>query len=151
MQKKEFVANVSHELRTPLTTIKSYAETLLDGAVDEKKEIAVSFLDVINHEADRMTALVQDLLELSRLDNKQTKFKMQNISLSHIVEGSVDKYQIHAKKKKKQKMIYEGTANDYKIVGDAGRIEQVIKNIISNAVKYSYEEATISIQVTEKK
>ncbi len=76
---------------------------------------------------------------------------MQNISLSHIVEGSVDKYQIHAKKKKKQKMIYEGTANDYKIVGDAGRIEQVIKNIISNAVKYSYEEATISIQVTEKK
>jgi len=145
---KEFVANVSHELRTPLTTIKSYAETLLDGAVDEK-EIAVSFLDVINHEADRMTALVQDLLELSRLDNKQTKFKMQNISLSHIVEGSVDKYQIHAKKKK-QKMIYEGTASDYKIVGDAGRIEQVIKNIISNAVKYSYEEATISIQVTEK-
>ncbi len=144
---KEFVANVSHELRTPLTTIKSYAETLLDGAVDEK-EIAVSFLEVINHEADRMTALVQDLLELSRLDNKQTKFKMQNISLSHIVEGSIDKYQIHAKKKN-QNMIYEGTASDYKIVGDAGRIEQVIKNIISNAVKYSYEEADIIIEVTE--
>ncbi|QUI21294.1 HAMP domain-containing protein [Vallitalea pronyensis] len=145
---KEFVANVSHELRTPLTTIKSYAETLLDGAVDER-ELALNFLNVINHEADRMTALVQDLLELSRLDNKQTKFKMQDISLSHIVEGSVDKYQIHAKKKN-QIMVYERTSDDYKITGDAGRIEQVIKNIISNAVKYSYEEATIQIEVMER-
>lgn len=145
---KEFVANVSHELRTPLTTIKSYAETLLDGAVEEK-EIAVSFLDVINHEADRMTALVQDLLELSRLDNKQTKFKMQDISLNQIVEGSVDKYQIHAKKKK-QTMTYTGVSEDYKIVGDSGRIEQVIKNIISNAVKYSYDEASIHVDILEK-
>ncbi|GMQ55907.1 cell wall metabolism sensor histidine kinase WalK [Vallitalea sediminicola] len=145
---KEFVANVSHELRTPLTTIKSYAETLINGAVDDK-EITVEFLNVINHESDRMTALVQDLLELSRLDNKQTKFRMQSINLSHIVEGSINKFQIHAKKKQ-QTMIYNSNQCDYKITGDANRIEQVIKNIISNAVKYSNEGDSITINVFEE-
>lgn len=145
---KEFVANVSHELRTPLTTIKSYAETLINGALDDK-EITVEFLNVINHESDRMTALVQDLLELSRLDNKQTKFRMQSINLSHIVEGSINKFQIHAKKKQ-QTMIYNSTQCDYKITGDANRIEQVIKNIISNAVKYSNEGDSITINVFEE-
>lgn len=145
---KEFVANVSHELRTPLTTIKSYAETLLNGAVDDR-QIALDFLNVINYESDRMTALVQDLLELSRLDNKQTKFSMQSINLSHIVESSISKFQIHAKKKH-QKMVYNKTDDDYKITGDANRIEQVIKNIISNAVKYSNEGDSISIDVYEE-
>jgi two-component system sensor histidine kinase VicK len=145
---KEFVANVSHELRTPLTTIKSYAETLLDGAMDDR-QITTDFLKVINHESDRMTALVQDLLELSRLDNKQTKFRTQCISLSHILEGSISKYQIHAKKKN-QTMIYNATENEYKIIGDSNRIEQVIKNIISNAVKYSNEGATININLYEE-
>lgn len=145
---KEFVANVSHELRTPLTTIKSYAETLINGALDDR-EITVDFLNVINHESDRMTALVQDLLELSRLDNKQTKFRMQSINLSHIVEGSINKFQIHAKKKH-QTMVYNSTESDYKIIGDANRIEQVIKNIISNAVKYSNEGDSITINVFEE-
>ncbi|WP_281813235.1 ATP-binding protein [Vallitalea longa] len=145
---KEFVANVSHELRTPLTTIKSYAETLLNGAVDDR-QIALDFLNVINYESDRMTALVQDLLELSRLDNKQTKFSMQCINLSHIVESSISKFQIHAKKKQ-QEMVYNKTDNDYKIIGDANRIEQVIKNIISNAVKYSNEGDSITINVYEE-
>ena len=145
---KEFVANVSHELRTPLTTIKSYAETLLNGAVEDK-QITLDFLNVINYESDRMTALVQDLLELSRLDNKQTKFSMQSINLSHIVESSITKFQIHAKKKQ-QTMVYNKTDNDYKIVGDANRIEQVIKNIISNAVKYSNEGDDITINVFEE-
>ncbi|MCT4596650.1 MAG: cell wall metabolism sensor histidine kinase WalK [Vallitalea sp.] len=145
---KEFVANVSHELRTPLTTIKSYAETLLDGAMEDP-EIATNFLNVINHEGDRMTELVKDLLELSRLDNKQTKFKMQSISLSKILEGSISKFQIHAKKKN-QTMVYNSPEIDYKITGDPNRVEQVIKNIISNAVKYSFEDANITIDLIDK-
>jgi len=78
--RKEFVANVSHELRTPLTSIKSYAETLLDGALEDR-ELAGKFLSVINSEADRMTRLVKDLLQLSRLDNNQMKWDMQKFSL----------------------------------------------------------------------
>lgn len=137
---KDFVANVSHELRTPLTTIKSYAETLIDGALDDK-DIASQFLGVINGESDRMTTLVQDLLELSKLDNKKVENR-DTINLKNILENSVKNYMIHALNKKQvlECHVDEGT---FLILGDANRIEQVIKNLLSNAVKYSPEEATI--------
>lgn len=144
---KEFVANVSHELRTPLTTIKSYAETLMDGALDDR-EISERFLGVINHEGDRMTALVQDLLELSKLDNSQVKFSMNDINLEQILQDSFEKFRIHSEKKN-QSMIYYPAGFDCRIIGDANRIEQVLKNIISNAVKYSQEGALIEIGILE--
>jgi two-component system sensor histidine kinase VicK len=145
---KEFVANVSHELRTPLTTIKSYTETLLNGAMEEP-EIAENFLNVINNEGDRMTALVQDLLDLSRLDNKQTTFIMEELNLNLLLEDSIEKYSIHVKKKK-QTLAYIPARKAHKVLGDANRIEQVIKNIISNAVKYSGEETTINVSIFEQ-
>lgn len=79
--RKEFVANVSHELRTPLTTIKSYTETLLDGALDDR-EVATEFLDIVNSEADRMAFLVRDLLQLSRFDSKQVQLDITEIPLN---------------------------------------------------------------------
>lgn len=145
---KEFVANVSHELRTPLTTIKSYTETLIDGALNEK-EVALNFLNVINYEGDRMTALVQDLLDLSKLDNKQTTFIMEELNLNLLLEDSIEKYRIHAEKKG-QKLNYHPSPAIYKVVGDANRIEQVIKNIISNAVKYSPEGSVTDVNVYEQ-
>ena len=145
---KDFVANVSHELRTPLTTIKSYAETLMEGGIDDE-EITKRFLGVINHEGDRMTALVQDLLELSKLDNSQVQFTMSSINLEHLVRESVEKYHIHADKKN-QSMLYHPPSFGCKIIGDVNRIEQVIKNIITNAVKYSPEGAIVEVDITER-
>ncbi len=78
--RKDFVANVSHELRTPLTTVKTYTETLLNGALDER-DVAINFLGVMEKEADRMTDLVHDLLELSRIDNKQMQLNMHVVDL----------------------------------------------------------------------
>ncbi|NDL66419.1 ATP-binding protein [Anaerotalea alkaliphila] len=140
---KEFVANVSHELRTPLTTIKSYAETLLDGALEDP-ETAKRFLEVINHEGDRMTTLVQDLLELSRLDNRNVRFSMGVLDLDRLIQENIDKYRIHAAKKL-QVLEYQRPPGPTEILGDMNRIEQVLKNIVSNAVKYSPERTAIRL------
>ncbi len=142
---KEFVANVSHELRTPLTTIKSYAETLLDGALEDK-DIATGFLQVINRESDRMTTLIQDLLELSKLDNQKSAFKRCPLDLAELVFNSVESYRIHAQKKN-QDLVIAPMQHAAITLGDSERIEQVLKNLLSNAVKYSGEHAEIHVQL----
>ncbi len=143
--RKEFVANVSHELRTPLTTVKSYAETLLEGALNEP-DLALQFLQVINHEADRMTVLVQDLLQLSRLDNQQIQFHMQSVHLHRFLEDIVSKHRIHADKKS-QTVSYVPPSSLVKVMIDPDRITQVMSNVLSNAVKYSLEAAHIEVRV----
>lgn len=148
LMQKEFVANVSHELRTPLTTIKSYTETLLSGALSEP-EIAENFLNVINQEGDRMTALVQDLLELSKLDNKQANIKMQLFNINQLLDESLQKFMILSKKKLQQ-LNFHNSDETYMITGDTNRIEQVIKNIVSNAVKYSPEHSSIDVSIYEQ-
>ena len=146
--RKEFVANVSHELRTPLTTVKSYAETLLDGAIEDKN-LAVSFFQVINNEADRMTALVQDLLELSRLDNKQVKFNFKSVNITQLIIKSVEQHQILAQKKN-QKLDYSISNKKIVVNIDSERIQQVLSNVISNAIKYSPENAEINVKLYEE-
>lgn len=141
---KEFVANVSHELRTPITTVKSYAETLLD-LPPEDIENRDRFLAVINAESDRMTTLVQDLLDLSKLDNKKLSFQMEQIELTELVRGEVEGYQIHARKKHQQ-LLFEAPEKYY-IYGDSGRVSQVFRNLISNAVKYSGEGSRIKVSL----
>ena len=143
--RKEFVANVSHELRTPLTSIKSYTETLLDGDIDDR-ELSVKFLKVINSEADRMTRLVKDLLQLSRLDNKQMKWNMKEISIVNLVKYTVNKMQIEAKNKG-HTLVCHVIGDIPDIIGDKDRLEQVIVNIISNAIKYTQEDGNISVYI----
>ncbi len=141
--RKEFVANVSHEMRTPLTTIKSYTETLLDGAV-EQKHLAKDFLEVIAGETDRMTLIVRDLLELSSLDNDQMVLDMQQTSLKQLIKQTVKQNILTAEKQKKE-LIFEEPDDDMIINIDSARIGQVLGNIISNAIKYSNEGSTIKI------
>jgi len=143
--RKEFVANVSHELRTPLTSIKSYTETLLDGDIEDR-ELSIKFLKVINSESDRMTRLVKDLLQLSRLDNKQMKWNMKEISIVDLVKYTVNKMQIEAKSKghSLECHVIEEVPN---IMGDKDRLEQVMVNIISNAIKYTQEGGNIQVYI----
>jgi len=145
--RKEFVANVSHELRTPLTTVKSYTETLLAGAVDDK-EIAMEFLEIIESEADRMAFLVRDLLQLSRFDNKQVRFEMMEIEMNEFLSMTVKQNKIHAEAKR-QELVFEPYPRMVVIHGDRDRIGQVVNNIVTNAIKYSLEQAQIKIYITE--
>lgn len=147
--RKEFVANVSHELRTPLTTVKSYTETLLDGAVDDK-EVAVDFLNIIDSEADRMSFLVKDLLQLSRFDNKQIELKYRGVNVMDFISQCIKQNKIHADNKN-QNLYCLPCDDDLTIKADRDRINQVLNNLITNAVKYSQEGATIKVFVTEDK
>ncbi|MHB1394422.1 MAG: two-component system histidine kinase PnpS [Clostridia bacterium] len=141
--RKEFVANVSHELRTPLTTIKSYTETLLDGAL-ENKEYTVNFLQVINSESDRMTRLVKDLLQLSKLDYDKMEWNMKKLNILNIISDCIVKLEISAKQKN-QTLSFEALGELCEINGDKDRIEQVVINIISNAIKYTPENGSIKV------
>lgn len=141
--RKEFVANVSHELRTPLTSIKSYAETLLDGALDDK-EASEKFLGVINSEADRMTRLVKDLLQLSRIENQQMQWFFEPISFVDLVKNAVEKMELEAAGKN-QKLEFYVIGEIPGIEADYGRIEQVVFNILTNAIKYTPEGGTVTV------
>lgn len=151
MARREFVANVSHELRTPITTIKSYAETILDMAQEETPE--TGFIKVIEQEADRMTRIVTDLLTLSRLDNSAKQALDKKVfNLSDLVKSVVEKLKINANNLGLS-ISYKEEGDTSAFFGDKDRMEQVITNIISNAVKYTPSggevEVTCSAKYTE--
>lgn len=145
--RKEFVANVSHELRTPLTTVKSYTETLMEGAVEDK-EIAMDFLGIIDSEADRMAFLVRDLLQLTRFDNKQVHLDITEIEMNEFLQATVRQNKIHAEAKQ-QELSFTPYPHMVVIFGDKDRVGQVVNNIVTNAIKYSLNQAKIRIYITE--
>ena len=142
--RKEFVANVSHELKTPITTIKSYTETLMDNGIDN--ETGKMFLTVIDNECDRMARLVKDLLQLSNLDYKKTVWKKEEVSINKLLDDILLKLEF-AFKDKNHKLELNMEEDLPNIVIDKDGIEQVILNIISNAIKYTEENGTIEISL----
>ncbi|WP_326906602.1 ATP-binding protein [Sedimentibacter sp. MB31-C6] len=146
---KEFVANVSHELKTPITTIKSYAETLLDGALNEPP-IAEEFLNVINSESDRMSRLVSDLLRLSRMDYAQTNWTKEKLNVKELLKDIYRKLHIQAKNKSVTMHMGE-VPNDLSIDFDRDGFEQIMLNIAGNAVKYTPENGNVWVNVIREK
>ena len=140
----DFVANVSHELKTPLTTIKSYTETLLDGALSDP-ETAMSFLSIIDTESDRMNRLVKELLQLSRLDYKQEKWLMKEINLIALLKVCVTNVELTAKAKNQHLNYIFNAEDEIRVVVDKDGIEQVILNVLSNAIKYTGDNGRIDI------
>ncbi|WP_165873635.1 ATP-binding protein [Baia soyae] len=143
-QRKEFVANVSHELRTPLTTIKSYLEALEDGAL-EQPELAVRFLQVSRTEADRMTRLINDLLQLSRLDAKQSRFDKKIMYLEDVLEDVADRFIFQCKQKKIKLTLRHADKELPRIYADRDKMDQVLDNLLSNAVKFTPEGGSVTI------
>lgn len=141
--RRDFVANVSHELKTPLTSIKSYTETILDGVVTDADTVH-EFLQVVNDEADRMARLVRDLLQLSNFDSKQVSLDLHQHDYLKLLRGAVQKLEVTARNKQQTLKLI----SDCDIIEgsfDRDRIEQVVLNILSNAVKYTPEGGTIKI------
>src|ERR1043166_3163914 len=140
--RQEFVANVSHELRTPLSLIKGFVETLLEGAKDEP-ELATRFLQTIEKHTDRLTYLIEDLLTISRLESGQLVMNLQEVDLVEEVARVVDDLQARASSKKTtlQNLLPQGLAAR----ADADRLQQVLFNLVENAIKYGKNEGRVSI------
>lgn len=142
-RRREFVANVSHELRTPLTNIRSYAETIRDAGVELPRELENNFLDIVINESDRMTHIVQDLLTLSRLDNGRSEMNMARFDFGAAIDAVLRSIALEARRHGHE------LTHEYRdlpmIMGDRGRIEQVMLNVLGNAVKYTPDGGHIRV------
>ncbi|WP_128895577.1 ATP-binding protein [Longirhabdus pacifica] len=139
--RKDFVANVSHELRTPLTTIKSYLEALEEGAVHDEK-LALKFIGVTRNESDRMIRIVNDLLQLSRLDSRQTTANKEFVSMELMLEEVADRFSFQAKQKHIH-ITWEVEDGIAEVFINRDLIDQVLDNLVSNAIKYTLEYGRI--------
>ena len=141
--RREFVANVSHELRTPLTNVRGYAETLM-SADDIDRDIQMRFLGVISSEADRMTRIVKDLLTLTRLDYNRMEMHMQRMDLRELGQKAAAAMEGQAKSQGLT-LTCDLPEEMPAVTGDPERIQQVIINIITNAIKYNKPQGSIAI------
>lgn len=142
--RREFVANVSHELRTPLTNIKSYTETLMDAAGELPADTEKRFLGVISGEADRMTRIVKDLLTLSKLDYGRMDLTFSRFSIRDMLERIYTAMKLDAQGH--AHVLALKMADELPIMfGDRERLEQVVTNILSNAIKYTPAGGEITI------
>lgn len=147
-ERREFVSNVSHELRTPLTTMRSYLEALTDGAW-ENKDIAPQFLEVTQNETERMIRLVNDLLQLSKMDHKEMDMLKERVNVIPFFHHVLDRFEMN---KEETVRIDRTIPKDSIFLWlDKDKIIQVIDNIMSNALKYSPPEGVIRFRVTKER
>ncbi|WP_264739991.1 cell wall metabolism sensor histidine kinase WalK [Cytobacillus firmus] len=147
MERREFVANVSHELRTPLTTMRSYLEALAEGAWRDE-EIAPNFLDVTQNETERMIRLVNDLLQLSKMDSKDYRLTKDWTDFIFFYNRIIDRFEMT----KQQNVTFERKLPEHSafVEIDEDKLTQVLDNIISNALKYSPEGGKVTFSIEEK-
>ena len=151
-ERRNFVSNVSHELRTPLTSVKSYTESLQDGAWKDP-DIAPQFLQVISTETERMIRMITDLLNLSRMDQGKLQLEREYVSMNDLFSHILDRFdmvlQSEAYRNKNYKIQRDLTQRTLWVDIDQDKVTQVIDNIMNNALKYSPDGGTITCRLME--
>ena len=142
--RREFVSNVSHELKTPLTAIQAYAETLLDGALDDP-EHRVRFVERIGEQANRLNALIQDLLRLARIESGENVFDVRSIAVKPVVDACIEEHSAVAQSKA-QNLSAEPPSSDFNVMADEEGLHTILSNLIDNAVKYTQQSGTIAVR-----
>jgi len=141
--KSDFLTNVSHELRTPLMSIRSFSELLIENQDNNDKE-NIRYLNIILDENDRAIRLIENLLDISRIESGGAKWNISSVNLKDIVDISVDAT-ISLAEKKKQTLNLRFNDSLPKVIGDSDRLVQVMTNLINNAIKFTPEKGKIII------
>ena len=148
-ERRQFVSNVSHELRTPLTSMRSYIEALVDGAWQDP-EVSPAFLKVTQEETNRMIRMINDLLQLSRMDANKIELKKELVNLNELFNYVIDRFDMVLKDSDKNYQIKrEFTKRSIWVDIDTDRMIQVFDNILNNAIKYSPAGGTITCRLLE--
>lgn len=146
-ERREFVSNVSHELRTPLTSVKSYIDALQEGAIGDS-ELAPQFLKVVQSETERMINMINDLLELSRMDQGTNDLALESVSLGALFNYILDRFDMIISGRKPDQKQYtikrEIPETDVWVEIDPSKFTQVLDNLINNAIKYSPDGGVIT-------
>lgn len=143
--RQDFVANVSHELRTPLSSIKGYAETLLEGALDDAAN-AHDFVGIIHRDSQRLSKLIDDLLDLSKIESGKMKMVFLPVDMRGVILRVAAVLENQAKNKLVSLSV-EAEEDLPKVMADESRLSQVILNLLDNAIKYTQEGGSVKISV----
>lgn len=143
--RREFVANVSHELKTPITSIKGFVETLIDGALGDK-ETASQFLEIIHRQANRLDAIVEDLLSLSRIEQEENQrtIDLQKQQLRPVLENSLESCTMKAQEKSIS--LHLDCEPQLMAAINQNLLEQAVTNLLVNAIKYSAEQGEVYLK-----
>lgn len=145
--KNEFVSTVSHELRTPLTSIKGYIDLIIEGEAGEINEIQREFLGIVKENSDRLVDLINDMLDISRIESGRIVLKVQPLDVAERIEGAVNTFRAVLDQQGRA-ITVDVPADLPKAAGDPDRVGQVLINFISNAIKYSPDGGNVDVRAT---
>lgn len=145
--RQEFLSNISHELRTPLTSIIAFVETLEDGAIDDKENNR-RFLGVIRRNSERMHSLISDISELSMIESGNISIEKNHIRFSNVVEEVFASFSSHASERTVS--LVNEVAADARVLADPGRLEQMITNLVDNAIKFNIAGGSVRVSLDEQ-
>ncbi|HKL98717.1 MAG TPA: HAMP domain-containing sensor histidine kinase, partial [Mobilitalea sp.] len=144
---KKFVANISHDFRSPLTSIKGYAEAILDGTIPH--EMQDKYLNIILFETERLNKLTSGLLELNRFESRGAILDIISFDINHIIKKTAESFE-GACRNKKITLNLVFASQQTNVDADVGKIQQVLYNLIDNAIKFSSANSKIKVSTEEK-
>lgn len=145
---KKFVANISHDFRSPLTSIRGYLEAMLDGTIPP--ELHEKYLRIVLNETERLTKLTNGLLQLNNLNTKGMLLEKTNFDINKVIRDTAASFEGTCDRKNIKLQLFL-TGDQLFVRADMGKIQQVLYNLLDNAIKFSYEDSSIKIETTEKK
>ena len=147
VMKNEFVSMVSHELRTPLTSIKGYVDLVVDGDAGEINEVQKEFLEIVQENSNRLVSLINDLLDISRIESGRVHLKIEPVDMAEVIQGVVETFRT-VSEQSDVGLEWDSPCGLPRAGADRDRIGQVLMNFVSNAIKYSPDGGTVTVSAS---